>query len=63
MQHGFNILSITSALGLLNVMGLFSLVPLHGGNMITGGLDLVVEALVDVVQRIGPARVKRLCLM
>ena len=42
-----------------NVMELFSPVPLHGGR----GLDLVVAAQVDVVQGIGLARVKRLCLM
>lgn len=40
-----------------NVMGLFSPLPLHGGNT-ERGLDLVVPAQVDVVQEIGPARVK-----
>lgn len=43
-----------------NVMGLFSPVPLHGGNT-HRGLDLDVAAQVDVVQGRGPAKVKRLC--
>lgn len=46
-----------------NLMKLFSLAPLHGGNMVGEGVEPNVVTQVDVVEGMRLAEVKQLCLM